>query len=405
MKMERQRKCPGSEQRRVLVEKQKKEKKMKKLLVLFVAVAATITLSAKSKYFFNRAQFQWSSAPETVAAFADEYDVQLTVPFVYKGTVSLKADWAVEPAMEELAMATRQGAKCVINLKSNVPAVMTICQPCIDCYPCDVLDVADKSADGTPQAGIKAKANIKYTGIKPDNKFGQPGWITIWNLYLVTEVNKKAKEVSVSKINLLADENKGLFFTGAKGKNIYVKAASEDKSFQLQLTGAKSDYKFKYYERLLTVDGDWDNEVGNTEKTAYIKSAKALNGSIYFNNNYKDTYTADTTADQVEVLDVAGTVKLTRDSSWTGKAIKSAFAAEIAKEAKNWDDCTVITDAATCEEYFYSVFEDDYFGAAYKKYDVEIVEETAAEFFAAEYDKEDNFSYISEQEEEQEPKE
>ena len=384
---------------------------MKKLLVLFVAVAATITLSAKTLYWFNRTQFQWSSNPtkfdELVAANAD-YDVQLTVPFVYKGTVTLKADWAVEPALEDLAMSTRAGAKCLINQKANLPAIMTLCQPCIDCYPCDVLDVEDKSGDGLPKDGASAKAGEgkKYTGIKPDNSFGQPGWITIWNLYLVTKVDKKNKEVTVQKINLLADENKGLFFTGAKGKNVYVKAATDDKTFQLQLSGAKSDYKFKYYERYLKTDGSWgdiDDDV--VSATAFIKSAKALNGTLYYNNDFKATYTGDTTADQVEVLDVLGTVKLTRNATLTGKAIKGAFGSETAKIAKNWDDCTIVADADNCEDYFYAVFEEEYFGAAYKKYEPNIEEATPADFFAAAYDKEDNFSYIKGEEEEEEEEE
>jgi len=380
---------------------------MKKLLVLFVAVAATITLSAKTVYFFNRTQFQWSSNPakfDELVGLDDNYDVQLTVPFVYKGTVTLKADWAVEPALEDLSMTTRQGAKCLINKKSTLPAVMTLCQPCIDCYPCDVLDAEDKSGDGLPKDTASDKAGVgkKYTGIAPDNDFGQPGWITIWNLYLVIDVNKKDKAVTVEKINLLADDNKGIFFTGAKGKNVYVKVASADKAFQAQLSGAKSDYKFKYYERYLKKDGTWgeiDDEV--KAATAYIKSAKALNGTIYY--NYLDGFTGDTTADQVEILDVAGTVKLTRNASLTGKAIKGAFATESAKIAKNWDDCTIVEDADDCEDYFYAAFEDEYFGAAYKKYDVEIVDVTALELFAAAYEAEDYFSYIDAEEDEPEP--
>lgn len=385
---------------------------MKKLLVLFVAVAATITLSAKSIYYFNRTQFQWSSNPakfdELVAANAD-YDVQLTVPFVYKGKIAFKADWAAEPALEDLSMGARQSAKCLIlNKKATLPAVMTLCQPCIDCYPCDVLDIEDKSADGLPKDAASDKAGVgkKYTGIAPDNSFGQPGWITIWNLFIVVDVNKKDKEVTVAKINLLADDNKGLFFTGSKGKNVYVKAGDADGKVRLQLTGAKSDYKFKYYERYLKVDGNWgdiDDDVKTA--TAYIKSAKALNGTIYYNNKYQDTYTADTTADQIEVLDVAGTVKLTRDASWTGKAIKGAFSAEVAKIAKNWDDCTIVNDADNCEDYFVNAFEDAYFGAAYKKYDVAVEEFTAVEVFEAAYVKEDNFSFLKEAEEEEEEEE
>ena len=382
---------------------------MKKLLVLFVAVAATITLSAKSMYYFNRTQFQWSSNPakfDALVAADDNYDVQLTVPFVYKGTVTLKGDWAVEPPLETLSLSARQNAACLVSLKkTSCPAIMTLCQPCIDCYPCDVLDVEDKSEDGLPKDTASDKAGVgkKYTGIKPANDFGQPGWITIWNLYLVTEVNKKDKEVTVIKINLLSDDNKGLFFTGAKGKNIYVKASDADRTVQLQLTGAKNDYKFKYYERYLTKDGSWgdiDDDV--KQSTAYIKSAKALNGTIYYSNNYLATYTGDTTADQVEVLDVAGTVKLTRNNGLTADAIKGAFGAEAEVIAKNWDDCTIVVDAETCEQYFADVFEDAYFGSAYKKYDIEIVDESALTFFEELYDAAEEFSYITGDEEEDE---
>jgi hypothetical protein len=386
------------------VETKKKEKKMKKLFVLFVAVAATISSFAATKVvYFNRVQFQWSKYPATVAALDDAYNVELTVPFVYKGTVALKADWAYEPALETLSMPGRQNAKCLINAKSNLPAVMTLCQPCIDCYPCDVLDIADQSATGEVKDGIKDKANIKYTGIAPDNLFGQPGWITTWNLYLVTAVDKKNKLATIVKINLLADENKATFFTGAKGKNMYVKVKSENGLVQMQLTGAKSDYKFKFYENFLTAAG-WDDDFAHVAQTAYIKSAKALNGTIYYN---RYTPTDDTTADtQVEILDVAGTVKLSRDASWTGKAINGAFAAEVAKQGKGWDDCTVVAEAANCEEYFYAVFEDAYFNTAYKKYDWLIVEATAEDAFAEAYEANHyRFAFIDAEEEEEEEEE
>lgn len=374
---------------------------MKKLLVLFVAVAATISLSAKTLYMFNRTQFQWSSNGAGFKTLVDgnpEYDVQLTAPFVYKGTVALKSDWAIEPVQGLLSMGARQKANCLISEKATLPAVMTLCQPCIDCYPCDVLDIADHSGDGLPQPGPIAdgKANVPYTGIADANQtFGEPGWITVWNLYLVSEVNKKMKYVEVAKINLLDADIKSVFFTGAKGKNVYVKSANDGRNFQLQLTGAKNDYKFKYYERYLLQDGTWGNAGNVKDATAYIKSAKALNGTIYFNNSFEDTFTGVTTDDVVEILDVAGTVKLTRDASLTGKAVKGAFGAETAKVAKNWDDCTITLDAETCEQYFYQVFEDEYFGSAYKKYDVEIVEETPVDFFADYYD--------YEEEEEEEP--
>ena len=376
---------------------------MKKLLVLFVAVAATITLSAKTLYMFNRTQFQWSSNGAGFKTLVDgnpEYDVQLTAPFVYKGTVALKSDWAIEPVQGLLSMGARQKANCLISDKATLPAVMTLCQPCIDCYPCDVLDIADHSGDGLPQPGPIAdgKANVAYTGIADANQtFGEPGWITVWNLYLVAEVNKKEKWVEVAKINLLDADIKSVFFTGAKGKNVYVKSANDGRNFQLQLTGAKNDYKFKYYERYLLQDGTWGNAGNVKDATAYIKSAKALNGTIYFNNSFEDTFTGVTTDDVVEILDVAGTVKLTRDASLTGKAVKGAFGAETAKVAKNWDDCTITLDAETCEQYFYQVFEDEYFGSAYKKYDVEIVEETPVDFFADYYD------YDEEEEEPVEP--
>ena len=368
---------------------------MKKLLVLFVAVVATIsTFAATQMIYFNRAQFQWSSAPHFVDLYP-EYDAQLTVPFVYKGTINFASDYVVEPALETLTMAQRERANCLISNKAkSIPAIMTICQPCIDCYPCDVLDLTD-----APYAVHAAadKAGEVYTGIVGANEYGQPGWITVWNLYII-RVDKKAKEVEVDVIDLLADENQGIFFTGAKGKNVYIKAVSEEGNAQLQLTGAKSDYKFKYYENYLLTDGAGWLPIGEVTKgnTAYIKSAKSLNGSIYY--NYLEGFGNDTTADQVEILDVAGTVKLTRDSSLTGKAIKGAFGSEVQKVAKNWDDCIEITEAANCEEYFGLVFEDEYFGSTYKKYDVEFVAYTADEFFAEIYG-------IEEEEEEEEEEE
>ena len=259
---------------------------MKKLFVLFVAVAATISLSAKTIVYFSRPQFQWSAykSVETELAKptgdAADFDLQVTAPFVYKGTVALKGDWVVEPDDQLLSKSGRQSAKCIIEPKVSWPAIMTLCQPCIDCYPCEVMQQDDTA--GAPHAPILPDADDSYDGIKEDNTWGKPGWITNWNLYVVYDISTKKddKHAYIAKINLL-DGGFATFFTGPKGKNLHARYGEASTYFVL--TGAKSAYTFEFYEKLLGVDGDWYETSNTTTKAkAEIMSAKALNGSIYY---------------------------------------------------------------------------------------------------------------------------
>ncbi|MBQ7178263.1 MAG: hypothetical protein IJS08_12680 [Victivallales bacterium] len=383
---------------------------MKKLLVLFVAVAATITsFAATTLYYFNRAQFQWASKtaqgellsimPDGTTTMgkngqfkgAEVFDVQVTVPMIYQGTIAVKTDWIYEPTDASLTYAARKTAKCLINPKATYPALMTLCQPCIDCYPCETLNIEDHSNDGAPHPGIFAAAENGWAAVSDQNTIvGFPGFITIWNLYVITKVDKKEKQVEYFKVDLIDATNATRFFTGATKGNAYVKSQPADPAggqINLQLTGSKNDYKFKYYTKYLANDGLWyaleyvvdKDDPANTgyytseeaslgsKQTAYIKSIKALNGSIYYNKlvggNAWDA--------QLQVLDVAGTVKLTRNAALTGAAIKSTFGVVITKNnAKNWDDCQEADpESSTCEQYFYEAFEPLYFGSKYKNYE------------------------------------
>jgi hypothetical protein len=349
---------------------------MKKLFVLFVAVAATISLSAKTILYFSRPQFQWSAYKDVESVLAkptgdsSDFDVQVTAPFVYKGTIALKGDWIVEPDDQKLTKSARQNAKCIIEPKVSWPAIMTLCQPCIDCYPCEAMP--QNATGGAALTPILPDADDSYDGITETNTWGKPGSITNWTLYVGYDIStKKNHKVALfAKIDLLSD-GAAEFFTGPKGKNLYVRYDELNSHFVL--TGAKSAYTFEFFERLLGKDGEWQNTDNTATKAkAEIMSAKALNGTIYYTSvNPAHDYGTDLVGNGMyEILDLAGTVKLSRDNTLTKNAVTRSFGVEASKVSSKWSECMIDENAAFCEDYFANVFEEEYFTKAYpeKKY-------------------------------------
>ncbi len=335
---------------------------MKKLFVLFVAVAATMSALAASKtVYFNRPQFQ-----KYLDAQADGYNKQLTVPLIYKGTMSTVTDAGITTFDDD----------CVVDDKEKKTVFMTICQPCIDCYPCEVLQIqaSDEPVDSPTTED-------------------EPGFITVWDLYIINEIDKKNKEVYIDVIDMAADSD--TFFTGPlKGKAL-IAAVQDDSAAAIPflVTGKKSDYKFKFTEAFLSDDLEWVNEGAVSKQTAYIKSIASMDGafSVYYNAVANGFYF------------IAGEVKLSRNASLTKKAIETAYGYEGAPKFKNWEDCVDPIEAEYCEEYL-SNFDVNYFESdLYKKYDVWFTEYTAfadykdelaaafEEEFAAEEDEEKEY--------------
>ena len=236
---------------------------------------------------------------------------------------------------------------------------MTMCQPCIDCYPCRMVETeaSDVALDmqGYGQAAV------------------DPGKITKWNLYIIKE-DKKNKAVTIFKIDL-AENQEAAFFTGSAKGEADAKGVAEPTFF---MTGKKSDYKFSYLDAVMTSpEGDWD-VTGAGKKTAYIKSVSAFTGSFITAAVDKDNETAQ---------NVGATVKLTRNASLTGEAFKGVFGAEVKKNSKNWDDCTVEIPASVCEAYYTQEWNanadglDAYLNKAYEKknWDINVVDATFAD--------------------------
>jgi len=338
---------------------------MKKLLVLFVAVAATISSFAADVLYFNWEQFKFATGKTVLAA--DNQDVQLTVPLVYKGTVAFKSDWVLEPDAAEMETIAQRGAQvCYGNTKKTMPAVMTICQPCMDCHPCDVFDL---QASNVPLTGLYDAAPA-YSGIADeDNTYGDIGKITRWDLYLVVRTYKEdgLKFADIAKINLAANATESIFFTGSLKGNAYV-WTSPAEGLTANLVGKKDTYKFNFYHRLMLEDGSWADLSGTKAVTAKITALKSLEGTVRYGK--VGGFTGATKEDQIAIADIAGTLKLTRDASWTGKAVKGAFGAPKGAKSTVWPDaCEPPASAKSCEEYFAGeTFQNAYFGAAYKNH-------------------------------------
>ena len=344
---------------------------MKKALASVVAIAMALatTASAKSSsLLFNRPQFQ--TAEFTCAT--DAAKLQLTVPLVYKGSVALTIEalenagnenWnSCEDLDEETCKATKTTeSHCCYDFdseKKTLPIFMTICQPCIDCFPCTALPLylSDEPVE----------FNEYYCAARP-------GAITKWNIYFIDQ-NKKAKETTIKKFNLLDDAYKATFFTGKRGATkgfMYIGGYGD-----LFLAGKKSDYSFKYYEAYLTSSFDWDNKGALKSQTAYVKSLASMTGSTTISGDNSELeadcdFVWDAEDGEVPVSSkIAASFKLTRDASLTKKAVTAVFSTVFAKKGKNWEDCNVDTPASYCEEYFLAETGDkfdDYLDGQYDK--------------------------------------
>ena len=313
---------------------------MKKIVALFMvcAMALTLTASAKgssAKLYFSRGQFQPSHKNTTkFNGFP-----ALTFPLVYTGSVKFTG-WIVN--CEEKA--------CVVEEKITPDLIMTICQPCIDCFTCVVVPT---SADGV--------AVIEEPVAAPEP-------ITAWNLYAIVNYKVgKTKYTYIRKINLIAAG--AVFFTGAADtKPGVIQYLSEDGKAMLLLGGKKSDYTFTYYQTTfggVTEDGEWDGEyswddttTANSSTKGFIKSFAELKGAL----NVADPISEDDCAG----YQLNGDVSLKRDAKLTGMAVKAIFSTT-AKAAKNWEDCG--GDAGYCEMYFSAGDEEDFFDEyLYDKY-------------------------------------
>ena len=332
---------------------------MKKFLALLMACACAFTASAKTSnsLLFSRAQFQPSKASAA--------GVLLTVPLIYKGTVSAKVDALL--ALDD-ADAT---SVCLSTDKGTLPIFMTMCQPCIDCYPCENL-AAQKSATPIDFAHYGTEATIA------DEK------ITSWYMYYIV-ADKKNKTADIYRVDLTAGGN---FYTGSD------KTAAILTADGARLSGKRSNYTFSYYDAELKKDGanyKWTKK-GDKKTTAYIKSASSLTGT-------KDIYVENVILDDDVYAKIYGTAtyKLTRNASLTKQAVATAFSTTtISSGSKGWADCSYDTPAASCEEYFaddvngYNNF--DYYLAAkaYKNYlvDVDTTQASVAQAVADLFDME-----------------
>lgn len=300
-------------------------------MVTAVSAATTVTESTKttSGILFNRGQFQ----PHKATAAADA----LTVPMIYKGTMSFDG-W--------YALAENNDGICEVDtLKVKYDLFMTICQPCLDCFPCELLAL-DETDENTPAAFTKFGADAEASPI------------TRWNLYIV-KTNKK--DVVAYKINLMANHG-AVFFTGAAKKNAYVAYGDvqPERLILQNLVGKKSDFKFPYLNATYA-DGEWTVDRDAKKATAYIKSITSMSGD----------FTAAWGAAEGMAL-VTGTAKLTRNASLTTDAIVDTFTTIITTTTtttttrpdyvgKGWEDCedTIVdTDtvvdvapASICEAY------------------------------------------------------
>ncbi len=334
---------------------------MKKAFTFVVAIAMTLALTASAKtgpLLFNRPQFQHHEYNCTM----DYAKLLLTVPMVYKGTLNLTEDKLTDNGQEtwercdEADIANCKTAPknfethcCYIvdTNKNTVPIFMTICQPCIDCFPCTSLPKGD-GTDKTPVAFPGDLYSCQAT----------PGWITKWNLYYV-DVDKKNKTTDVYKVNLLDYEVE--FFTGkAKKAEAFMFIADYGDLF---LAGKKSDYTFKFQTGYLNDGLDWEQPANAKEAkkkyTAYIKSLNSISGSasisggdVELNKNCDESWEHNVSVNKNVSF------KLTRDASLTKKAITSCFTAELPAKVKNWEDCFDPIPASYCEEYFLADEED-----------------------------------------------
>ncbi|MBQ4481337.1 MAG: hypothetical protein II943_11955, partial [Victivallales bacterium] len=373
---------------------------MKKVLAMFLVCAMACTLSAKTKkvLFFNRDQFQTSKADCSLEEFP-----ALTVPFVYSGTLALdgKIAWDDDDNIYERDQCQydticdedwdytllhwygegvdadshkncqvpgpKDEAVCYVgDYSKKLPLYMTLCQPCLDCYPCTVLG----QYNGVTYL-INDQGQADAVGF---NKAAFVGKVTRWNLYLVDAKKGKGGWAYIYKYNLLdkdVDDSTlvdSVFFTGGlkkisqlktkaqAGGKAYIQAKGEDFG-SLVMTGAKNDYKFKYTDAVLGPDFEW-YYTDNTA-TAYIKSVSKFDGLFCFSRMFG----WDEDIENLYGFQFCGEATLTRNASLTKAAIEATFGAEktvSSKKIKNWEDCDDPAEAHYCEEYFFSTWGDQF---------------------------------------------
>ena len=284
---------------------------MKKYAMLLALVASFSVFAGgtTSAILFNRGQFQAHKATTDTPAY------MLTVPIVYQGTMTSNA-----------VLVDDNAEVCVDEGKGTYQLYMTMCQPCIDCYPCRMISA--ESSDVALPMDAYGEAAI------------DPGKITKWNFYVVRE-DKKAKTVTICKIDLI-DTDEAVFFTGSsKGKAAV--AGTAEQSFVL--TGKKSDFKFTYLDAVITSEtGDWE-VTGNGKKIGYVKSVSAFTGDFMYKVVDKDQELASK---------VICKLSLSRSASLTKGAFANVFSTKISPKGKNWEDCHVDTPASICEAYYTS---------------------------------------------------
>ncbi len=363
---------------------------MNKFLTLIAAVAMSLTLSAAESNFFNRAQFQGIDSAE-----AGTY--ALTVPLVYKGSLSLEG-WFVGDAD-----ITRSNERCIVSeVESDLPLYMTICQPCIDCLPCTMLALK-ATTDGAPAQFENVDEAAEDGEFVKDLR--NP--ITVWNLYTVFKEKWAGKEyVSIQKIDLLDTEIfQANFFTGtSKGK---AAAGARSVSYNFLMTGKKNDFKFKFLPATFAYGPDsvthedraiWTVAEGAKKDTAYIKSVKSFEGTF----SVADFTTGEAGVgkdedgnevswnDYAEAFQMVGNVKLSRNSSLSKDFVEEAFTATLIKaaEGKGWENCDQdeILPAAYCEAIFAP-------GATYDLFDLYLIADEYEKYYDAENEANDRLSF------------
>ena len=221
---------------------------MKKYITTLMTIFCIFAASAgqKTTLLFNRPQFQLRRADAS-------YDGKpaLTVPLVYAGALKLNEVYAEDCDEESYCF--------VRTAKTSYPMYMTMCQPCIDCYPCAQLAIQD---------------GVQFIDGSLTGENAGPSAVTRWNLYFI-DADKKAKTVKVYKLPVI--QGNPVFFTGSSDKNGQAFAQYVESGASFALAGKKNDYKFKYLNATLDSDFTW-NANGDGTATAYIKSVSKWQG-------------------------------------------------------------------------------------------------------------------------------
>lgn len=353
---------------------------MKKIVALFMvcAMAFSLCASAKSKtsYIFSPVQFQPHNASQ-----AYDGELAITIPLIYKGTLKWTG-WTIKYF--------KGGRKaCVDDLKLTPDLYMTICQPCIACWPCTSVP---KSAD---------QATIAYDDTAKGDPTAKP--ITRWNLYIVFS----GKKVTfIKKIDLIPLGDEIIFFAGSKNGIATVQYYAADgkalytPSVQFMLAGKKDYYSFKALTGYF--DGSawgpvlyWDKkndekaqeEAISTKTTSYkLTTVGSFTGAL--NVGTVGNLAAFTAIDLTEgaagvpnAYHMNGAVSLKRDKSLTKAAWNQVFSVEISSSSGKYiDDEQCVTPGGSCEEYFLGDDSDEFDAYLEDKYSKTLDQITTAPY-------------------------